>query len=53
MMTTAGDNAYDKVPYPNWTHRDTHPRQLETIATLFGMRPAPVTDCRVLEIGCA
>jgi methyltransferase-like protein len=53
MTTTAGDNAYDKVPYPNWTHRDTHPRQLEAIATLFGMRPAPVTDCRVLEIGCA
>lgn len=53
MTTTAGENAYDKVPYPNWTHRDTHPRQLEAIATLFGMRPAPVTDCRVLEIGCA
>jgi len=53
MTTTAGDNAYDTVPYPKWTHRDTHPRQLETIATLFGMRPAPITDCRVLEIGCA
>jgi methyltransferase-like protein len=53
MTTTAGENAYDEVPYPNWTHRDTHPRQLEAIATLFGMCPAPVTDCRVLEIGCA
>ena len=53
MTTTAGENAYDKVPYPKWTHRDTHPRQLEAIATLFGMRPAPITDCRVLEIGCA
>jgi methyltransferase-like protein len=53
MTTTAGENDYDELPYPKWTHRDTHPRQLEAIATLFGMRPAPITDCRVLEIGCA
>ena len=41
MTATASENAYDQVPYPNWTHRDTHPRQLEAIATLFGMHPAP------------
>ena len=53
MTVTPGENTYDQVPYPNWTHRDTHPRQLETIATLFGMHPAPITECRVLELGCA
>ena len=53
MTATASENTYDQVPYPKWTHRDTHPRQLEAIATLFGMRPAPITDSRVLEIGCA
>jgi len=25
---------------------------LSTIATLFGMNPAPVEHCRVLELGC-
>ena len=53
MTTIAGENAYDQVPYPNWTHRDTHPRQLEAIATLFGMHPASITESRILEIGCA
>ncbi len=53
MTATASENTYDQVPYPHWTHRDTHPRQLEAIATLFGMHPAPITGCRVLEIGCA
>jgi methyltransferase-like protein/2-polyprenyl-3-methyl-5-hydroxy-6-metoxy-1,4-benzoquinol methylase len=46
-------NAYDAVPYPNLPHRDTHPRQMELIATLFGMAPAPIDNCRVLELGCA
>ena len=53
MTANASDNSYDQVPYPNWTHRESHPRHLEAIATLFGMRPAPITACRVLEIGCA
>ncbi len=53
MNTASCENTYDKVPYPNWTHRGTHPRQLEAIATLFGMQPVAITDCRVLEIGCA
>src|SRR5262249_13699905 len=31
----------------------THPDRLATVATLFGMRPAAVDCCRVLELGCA
>jgi SAM-dependent methyltransferase len=43
--------AYDAVRYPNHPHLQTHPDRLATLATLFGMSPAPVERCRVLEIG--
>lgn len=43
---------YDEVPYPGYTHPQTHPNRLATIGRLFGMRPAPVDACRVLELGC-
>ncbi|MEO8594034.1 MAG: PqqD family peptide modification chaperone [Candidatus Solibacter sp.] len=44
--------AYDAVAYQTFARRQTHPDRLAAIARLFGMRPAPVTQCRVLEIGC-
>ncbi len=44
--------SYDEVPYLNKAFPETHPRAMATMATLFGMTPAPVTDCRVLELGC-
>jgi len=44
--------AYDEIIYPSQPHADTHPDRLATIATLFGMTPAPIEHCRVLEIGC-
>jgi SAM-dependent methyltransferase len=43
---------YDAVPYPTYPRIETHPDRLATVATLAGMRPAAVTRCRVLEIGC-
>jgi SAM-dependent methyltransferase len=45
-------SAYDVVPYRTFPRRQTHPDRLAAIATLFGMSPAPVTRCRMLEIGC-
>jgi methyltransferase-like protein/SAM-dependent methyltransferase len=45
--------SYDEVPYPSYSYPQTHPDRLATLATLFGMRPAPVEHCRVLELGCA
>jgi methyltransferase-like protein/SAM-dependent methyltransferase len=48
-----GVNAYDAVPYRSRPFRLTHPDHLATVATLFGMAPAPTTRCRVLELGCA
>jgi SAM-dependent methyltransferase len=44
--------AYDEIIYPTRPHADTHPDRLATIATLFGMAPAPVERCRFLEIAC-
>jgi len=46
-------NSYDRLPYPNLSFAQTHPDRLATLATLLGMRPAPVERCRVLELGCA
>jgi SAM-dependent methyltransferase len=43
---------YDLVTYPSYTHPQTHPDRLAVIARLFGMNPAPVPACRVLELGC-
>jgi SAM-dependent methyltransferase len=45
-------NPYDLIGYRTLPRRQTHPDRLAAIARLFGMQPAPVTACRVLEIGC-
>ena len=44
--------AYAAMPYAGDAIRETHPRRLATEAMLFGLDPAPVERCRVLEIGC-
>lgn len=43
---------YDVVAYPGFPFAQTHPDRLATIATLRGMKPAPVEGCRVLELAC-
>src|ERR1041385_1997312 len=45
-------NPYDEVPHVTRPSNETHPDRLATVGTLFGMQPAPLTGCRVLEIGC-
>ena len=45
-------SSYDVVAYPGYTHPQTHPDRLAVIGTLFDLDPAPVTQCRVLELGC-
>ncbi|MCB9717569.1 MAG: methyltransferase regulatory domain-containing protein [Myxococcales bacterium] len=45
-------DGYDEVPYTSYPYPRAHPDHLHVIASLFGMQPAPVTRCRVLEIGC-
>src|SRR5262245_18974687 len=46
-------NSYDEVPYDSHPFSQTHPSRLATIATLFGLSPTPIENCRVLELGCA
>ena len=43
---------YDEVLYPNMPFGQTHPDRLATLAILFGMEPASLPGCRVLEVGC-
>ncbi len=43
---------YDHVTYPSRPFERTRPHHLATVATLYGMTPAPPSKCRVLELGC-
>jgi len=47
------NESYDRFPYYSRAFRKTHPMHLATIAQLFGMSPPTVSQCRVLELGCA
>jgi SAM-dependent methyltransferase len=53
MVVEVPATSYDEVPYASDPYPQSHPDQLATVATLFGMAPAPVDRCRVLELGCA
>src|SRR5580658_124973 len=44
--------SYDTVRYPCHAHPQTHPERLGVLGALWGLKPAPVTRCRVLELGC-
>src|ERR1700747_3167393 len=46
------ETSYDQVLYRGFPYAQSHPDRLATMATLFGMTPAPVERCRVLELGC-
>src|ERR1035438_1147600 len=46
------ETSYDQVLYRGFPYAQSHPGRLATLATLFGMQPAPVDRCRVLELGC-
>src|SRR6266850_4789030 len=43
---------YDQVLYPSYSHPQSHPDRLAVISALFGLQPAPMRGCRVLELGC-
>ncbi|HEX6730153.1 MAG TPA: class I SAM-dependent methyltransferase [Pyrinomonadaceae bacterium] len=51
-MVAAQTDAYNQVHYSNYSYPQTHVDRLASIATLFGMKPAPVENCRVLELAC-
>jgi len=51
-MSDVTANPYDTLVYPGFALPQAHPDRLATLATLFGMTPAEVSHCRVLELGC-
>jgi methyltransferase-like protein/protein-L-isoaspartate O-methyltransferase len=46
------NNPYDELPYTSYPFAQTHPNRLATLAKLHGLQPTPITNCRVLEVGC-
>ncbi len=42
----------DLYDYPSVPYIQTHPDRLATLAKLKGLHPAPVDNCRVLEVAC-
>lgn len=44
--------SYDRIPYTSYPYPKSHPTHTAAIATLFGMEPPPVDNCRILELGC-
>jgi methyltransferase-like protein/protein-L-isoaspartate O-methyltransferase len=44
---------YNTLPYESMPFAHTQPASLAALATLFGLTPPPVQNCRVLELGCA
>ncbi|MGH9344644.1 MAG: methyltransferase regulatory domain-containing protein, partial [Terriglobia bacterium] len=45
-------DSYDEVLYPGFSFVHSHPDRLATQAILFGMAPAALESCRILELGC-
>jgi len=43
---------YDEFRYPGKFYPHASPERMAALATLFGLKPAPVERCRVLELGC-
>jgi SAM-dependent methyltransferase len=52
IMTPTSGSLYDQVLYESHAVADAHPGRMAALAVLFGMTPAPVESCRVLELGC-
>jgi len=48
---SAAATSYDELPYHSEPFPQTHPDRIATVATLFGLKPAPPDNCRLLELG--
>ena len=51
-MNGSPSTSYDAIAYPGAVYPQTQPDTLATMASLHGLKPAPVARCRVLELGC-
>lgn len=53
MSQQAVPFSYDETPYASWPFAQSHPNRLAAIGKLFGLSPAPIESCRILELGSA
>ncbi len=44
--------SYDSIPYISTFQSQIFPGKMATMATLLGMKPAAIGNCRYLELGC-
>ena len=51
-MTDPSSPLHDRIRYPGGAWEHSHPDRIAANARMFGLRPAPVERCRVLELGC-
>lgn len=51
-MSKDSPNPYDAMLYHGVALPQTHPDRLATHARLRGLEPAPLEQCRVLDVGC-
>lgn len=52
-ISSNSKTTYDEVPYIGGTYPSSHPRNIATVAKVFGLAPPATETARVLEIGCA
>jgi SAM-dependent methyltransferase len=53
MPRTMSRESYEAAPYPPAPFVESHPSNLQTIATVLGLDPPAIETARVLELGCA
>ena len=51
-MTGPSSPLQDRIHYPGGAWEHSHPDRIAANARMFGLHPAPVDRCRVLELGC-
>ena len=51
-MTDASSPLHDRIQYPGGAWEHSHPDRIAANARMYGLEPAQVECCRVLELGC-
>ena len=51
-MADASRPLQDRIHYPGGAWEHSHPDRIAANARMYGLNPAPVDRCRVLELGC-
>lgn len=44
---------YNAAPYESFPFPQSHPARMYTLGKLFGLKPQPIENAKILELGCA